>query len=215
MNKKDVNVRFMAELGVLTAIVLLMAFTPLGYLPTPWGIQITMIVIPVAVGSIILGPKAGAFLGLVFGLTSFTNAFSTPFGQLMLSASVPRTAWVLIVDRILVGLIPGLIYCLFAKSSSGKVRTFGTALCCFLTPAVNTFLYIVFNWLLFRDTWLSSSMTADYTGNGGFSLLFFMLAMVAVNGISEAIACTIIGTAVCTALKKTLNREGQPAVRHA
>ena len=212
MKKREVNVRYMAELAVLTAIVLLMAFTPLGYLPTPWGIQITMIVIPVAVGSIILGPKAGAFLGLVFGLTSFANAFSTPFGQLMLSASVPATAWVLIVDRILVGLVPGLVYQLFAGRASGKVRTFGVAFCCFLTPVVNTFLYIVFNWLLFRETWLSSSMTENYTGNGGFSLLFFMLAMVAVNGISEAIAGTIIGSAVCTALQKTVNREAKPAV---
>ena len=51
----------MAETALLTAIVILMAFTPLGYLRI--GItQITFIVVPVAVGAVLLGPKAGAFL---------------------------------------------------------------------------------------------------------------------------------------------------------
>ena len=59
----------MAETALLTAIVILMAFTPLGYLRI--GItQITFIVVPVAVGAVLLGPKAGAFLGLVFGISS-------------------------------------------------------------------------------------------------------------------------------------------------
>ena len=199
----------MAELAVLVAIILLMAFTPLGYMPTPWGIQITLIVIPVAVGSIILGPKAGAFLGLVFGLTSFANAFGNAMGMMFLQTSVLRTMVLLIGNRILVGLIPGLLYQVFRKSP--KTRTLGAAVCSFLTPVTNTVLYIVGNWLMFRNTWLGSSLTADYNGNGGISLLGFMLAMVAVNGISEAIASTIIGTAVCTALQKTVNREAAPA----
>ena len=43
----------MAETALLTAIVILMAFTPLGYLRI--GItQITFIVVPVAVGAVLL-----------------------------------------------------------------------------------------------------------------------------------------------------------------
>lgn len=69
------GIRYLSELALLTALVLIMAYTPLGYLKTPWGVEITFIVIPVAVGSIILGPMAGGFLGLVFGLTSFFQCF--------------------------------------------------------------------------------------------------------------------------------------------
>jgi uncharacterized membrane protein len=209
MKKKELNVHVLAEMAVLVAIILLMAFTPLGYMPTPWGIQITLIVIPVAVGSIILGPKAGAFLGLVFGLTSFANAFSNAMGMMFLEVSVLRTMILLIGNRVLVGLIPGLLFQAF--KGSPKMRTIGTVICCFLTPVTNTVLYIVGNWLMFKDTWLGSSLTADYSGDGGISLLGFMLAMVAVNGIAEAIASTVIGTAVCTALQKTVNREAATA----
>ena len=61
---------YMVELAMMIAIILLMSFTPLGYLRTP-GLSITLLTIPVAVGAIILGPKGGAVCGLAFGATSF------------------------------------------------------------------------------------------------------------------------------------------------
>ena len=63
----------MVELAMMIAIILLMSFTPLGYLRTP-GLSITLLTIPVAVGAIILGPKGGAVCGLAFGATSFYMA---------------------------------------------------------------------------------------------------------------------------------------------
>jgi uncharacterized membrane protein len=206
MNKNKFSVRKMVELGVLTAIILIMAFTPLGYLMTPWGIQITLIVIPVAVGGIILGPKAGAFLGLVFGLTSFSQSFSNVLGQQMLNANPIGTFYLLVGNRVLVGLIPALIYRGFRKINLNK--SLSITICAFLTPITNTVLYILANWLIFKDTWLSNdSLTGGYNGNGGFTLLVFMLGLVAVNGIVEAIACTIIGSAICQALVRTVNKE--------
>ena len=64
---------YMVELAMMIAIILLMSFTPLGYLRTP-GLSITLLTIPVAVGAIILGPKGGAVCGLAFGATSFYMA---------------------------------------------------------------------------------------------------------------------------------------------
>ena len=64
MNKPSkTRILCLSELALLAALVLLMAFTPLGYLQTPWGLQITFIVVPVAIGAVILGPGAGAALG--------------------------------------------------------------------------------------------------------------------------------------------------------
>ena len=194
----------MTELALLMAIVLLMAYTPLGYLMTPWAIQITFIVVPVAVGSVVLGPGAGAFLGLVFGLTSFFKAFETAVGALMLQSSVVGTFVCSVLTRVLVGLIPGLLYRAVKRFRWGK--TVGIAACCFLTPVLNTAFYMVTNWLLFSDTWLGVAVAAGYDGGTGVSLLSFMLGMVAVNGIAEAISCLIIGTAVCKALLRTLHR---------
>lgn len=204
--KNKINVRYLAELSLLTAIVLIMAYTPLGYLKTPWGVEITFIVIPVAVGSIILGPKAGAFLGLVFGLTSFAQCFgASPLGAIFLQESPVGTFFCCVVNRIIVGAVPGLLYLLFKRSS--RLRGFGLALCCFLTPALNTVLYIVGNWMIFHDTWLNvSATTYGYAGSGGASLLVFMMGLVAVNGLAEAATCLVLGAAVCRALEKTVHR---------
>ena len=195
----------MAELALLTAIVLLLAFTPLGYLKTPWGVEITFIVIPVAVGSIILGPTAGAFLGLVFGMTSFVQCFgASALGVMMLEISPVGTFVCCVVTRVLVGILPGLLYKLFKRIR--KTRVIGISICCFLTPLTNTILYIISNYLIFSNTWLNIAVTSyGYTGEGGFSLLAFMMGMVAVNGVVEAITCMIIGTAICKALQKVLH----------
>ena len=56
-------------LGLMVAILLLMAYTPLGYLNIG-PLAITFNVIPVAISAIVLGPAGGAVAGAVFGITS-------------------------------------------------------------------------------------------------------------------------------------------------
>ncbi|MBQ6544311.1 MAG: ECF transporter S component, partial [Lachnospiraceae bacterium] len=46
--------------GAISAIILIMAFTPLGFIPLPF-IKMTIIHIPVILGAVLLGPKYGAF----------------------------------------------------------------------------------------------------------------------------------------------------------
>ena len=206
--KRKTDVRYLTELALLTALVLIMAYTPLGYLKTPWGVEITFIVIPVAIGSILLGPAAGGFLGLVFGLTSFFQCFGTsPLGAMLLGLSPFGTFFCCVVNRVLVGILPGLLYRLLRRHDRTKVA--GIAVCCFLTPVFNTLLYIVGNWLIFSQAWLDIAANSyGYTGAGGLGLLGFMLSLVAVNGLAEAAACLVLGTSVCKALQKTIYREG-------
>lgn len=195
----------MSELAILVAIVLIMAYTPLGYLKTPWGVEITFMVVPISVGAVILGPSAGAFLGLVFGLTSFAQCFGgSPMGAMFLEASPIGTFFCCVANRVLVGWLPGILYQTLKRFE--KTRNVRIAACCLLTPLLNTLLYIVSNWLIFSDTWMSISVSSGFTGGKGFSLLTFMLSLVAVNGIAEAITCLILSTAICKALLKTVHR---------
>lgn len=197
---KRTNIRPMAELSLLMAIVLLMAFTPLGYLTTPWGVQITFIVIPVAVGSIVLGPRAGLFLGAVFGLSSFVNAFQSAMGAVMLQSSVLGTFAVSVFPRLLVGWLPGVIY--RAMEPVKKLRSVRISLCCLLTPLLNTLLYITGSWLLFSPMWLDMATVAGYSGETGLKLLAFLFTMVAANSFSESLACLLLATAICKVLLK-------------
>ncbi len=108
------NTKDMVILSLFTAIIALMTFTPLGYIP--WVVKITLIQIPVIVGSVTLGPKKGAFLGFVFGITSLINNTISPgltsFFFVPWYSLTPevKTSWlsliICFVPRILVGVVP-------------------------------------------------------------------------------------------------------------
>ncbi len=109
--------------ALFTAIIVIMAFTPLGYIPLV-VINATVIHIPVILGALFLGPKKGAFLGFVFGFTSFINntfkavtasafVFSPVLAANMIGISgVFKSLYICFVPRILVGIIPYFVYIL-------------------------------------------------------------------------------------------------------
>ena len=74
MSNKKGNLFTLTLLALFIAIMLVMNFTPLGYITT--GLfSITLMTIPVALGAVCTGVTGGAVLGFVFGLTSFLQAF--------------------------------------------------------------------------------------------------------------------------------------------
>ena len=84
MNKKFTTSQI-TLLGLMIAILLLMAYTPLGYLNIG-PLAITFNIIPVAISAITMGPVGGAIAGAVFGLTSFGQ----PYGcYLIRNQSIP------------------------------------------------------------------------------------------------------------------------------
>lgn len=71
--EKKTNIRDMVLTALFTAIIIMMAFIPMiGYINLV-VIKSTLIHVPVIIGSIVLGPKKGGFLGFVFGCTSMIN----------------------------------------------------------------------------------------------------------------------------------------------
>ena len=67
----------MVKLALFAGIIVVLAMTPLGYLPLG-VLRPTTIHIPVILGSILLGWKKGAALGGLFGLTSLLVNTFTP-----------------------------------------------------------------------------------------------------------------------------------------
>ena len=68
--KSGMKVRDLTTMGLLTGVLLVMSFTPLGYLNIG-PLAITLNMIPVAISALALGPFGGAVTGAVFGMTSF------------------------------------------------------------------------------------------------------------------------------------------------
>ena len=77
MKQKTMDTRYMASLAMLCGLLLVMGMTGIGFIPLP-VIKATTMHIPVILGSILLGPKKGAVLGGIFGLTSFINNTMNP-----------------------------------------------------------------------------------------------------------------------------------------
>ena len=70
MNNNKTNVRFLAQLGLLAAIEIVMKLIGLGSVPVG-PLYMSFLTVPIAVGAMTMGPAAGAILGAVFGLVSF------------------------------------------------------------------------------------------------------------------------------------------------
>ena len=196
MTQKKFSTKYLVEMALLVAIILIMAFTPIGYIRTA-GLEITLIVVPVAVGAVTLGPAAGAILGGVFGITSFIQCFGmSPFGAALLGINGFLTFLVCVPTRILMGC---LIYKGLRKTKlpSGVSVTISN-LCC---PLLNTTFFMGMLVLGFYNTEYIQSFVSAL---GAKNALLFILAFVGVNGLIEAIVCFIVGTAISAALKKAL-----------
>lgn len=202
MDEKKTNTAVLVEMALLTAIILLMAFTPVGYIRT-LGLEITLIVVPVAVGAVTLGAGAGAVLGGVFGITSFIQCFGmSPFGAALLGINPFLTFLVCVPTRILMGWLTGLLYQGCSKFGPLKKIALPFAnLCC---PLLNT--------LFFMGTLTLFFYQSDYVQEsvrilGAQNPLMFILLFVGVNGLVEAAACFVAGSAISRALQKVVKRD--------
>lgn len=181
-------------LGLLTAILFVMSYTPLGYLKIG-GIEITFNVIPVAIAAIALGTTGGMTVGAVFGLTSFLQCVqgTSPFGATLLGINPVFTAILCFLPRILAGLISGALHKPLTKKLGKKTSCFIIG---FLSAFLNTLFFMSVLIVLFGQTDYIMGMRA------GMNLIAFVCAFVGINAVFEIIASTLITGAVGSALYK-------------
>ena len=183
-------------LGLMAAILLLMAYTPLGYLNIG-PLAVTFNVIPVAVCAIVLGPTGGAIAGAVFGLTSFLQAMgiggTSALGAALFQINPFLSAVQCFVPRILDGLLIGFIY----RGMRKKTNVYAScAVTGFFSSFLNTLFFMTALVVMFGNTEVIQNLM------GGRNVIIGCCMMVGVNAISEMVSSTIITAAVGTALSK-------------
>jgi len=195
---KFFTTRNLVQLALLTAIIVLMSFTPIGYLRTPI-VEITFITVPVVVGAIVIGPAAGAFLGGVFGVTSFIQCFGmSQFGTTLFSINPVFTFILCIVPRVLMGWLCGLIFRALNRSDRTKLQLLSYGVGALSGPVLNTVLFVLFLIVLFGST--------DYIRGFGPNIPAIIVTIVGLNGVIEAVVCTVLGAAVSRAVDAALKR---------
>ncbi|MBR5508785.1 MAG: ECF transporter S component [Lachnospiraceae bacterium] len=191
---------YMVKLALMIAIIFIMAFTPLGYFHTP-GLDITFLTVPVAVGAILLGPKGGAICGLMFGITSFMQALmgSSAFSAMLFSINPLGTAFTCLVPRVLEGWLCGLVFLLVRKLSKNGAY-FVASLAC---PLLNTLFFMSSLVMIFYST---EYMQGFAEALGVTNPLVFVIAFVGIQGLVEALACTLIASVVSRTLAAALKQ---------
>ena len=206
MKSKKFNTSQLVILGLMTAVLLLMAYTPLGYLNIG-PLAITFNVIPVAISAITLGPVGGAIAGAVFGMTSFLQCIgvggTSAMGAILFDIN-PILAFIQrFVPRMLDGLLLGFIFKGVRKVSNVSAACMVTGFC---AAFFNTLFFMAALVLLFGNSAYMQELM------GGKNIIAFICGFVGINAVFEMIASTIITGAVGMALYKA---RFVPAANHS
>ena len=175
MARKQLN--NLVLLALFVGLIFLLGQTPLGLIPLGWC-NVTLLVIPVAIGTIYMGLKSGMVLGLAFGATSMVSALIKPsvlVGTLMGSSPLAVVAMTFL-PRLCIPLVIWGVYSLLAK----KQKHLAVAVAAACGSLTNTILYL------------------------GLMLIFYMMAGIDNTAVLTAIGATAGGAGPCEAIAAAL-----------
>ena len=195
--------RQLVQLALFSALILVMASVPfLGYVLLGFT-RATILHLPVILGSILLGPKAGAVLGGLFGLTSlWSNTFQPVITSFVFSPFYSvgdvHGSWaslvICFVPRILTGIVPYYVFQAVRKLSKNPRSVLALGAAGFSGAMTNTLLVMHLIYLLFGQQYAALKATA---GQGAYSVI---LSIIAINGIPEAVVAVILTILIGTPL---------------
>ena len=206
MNQATKKTQDMVKLALFSGLIVVLSMTPLGYIPLG-VINATTIHIPVILGSILLGWKSGTALGFIFGLTSFIKSTVSPaltafvFTPFYSVGEIHGSIWSLVVcfvPRILTGIVPYFVYKGIKKMVSSD--TVSLAAAGIAGSMTNTILVMHFIYFFFGNSW------GQVSGISEDMIYKTILAVIAANGVPEAIVAAIITAAIGKVMLKILKK---------
>ncbi len=196
MKQKTMDTRYMATLAMLCGVLLVMGMTGIGFIPLP-VIKATTMHIPVILGAILLGPKAGAVLGAVFGLCSIWANTTTPgllsfaFSPFMTTeglVGVAKSLWIALGCRILFGALSGWLWYFFKKVF--KQEYAALPITAVVATICHTLLVMGSIYFLLTEQYAAAKNVAITAVFG------LIMGTVTASGIPEAIAAAILVTVI-------------------
>ena len=202
MSKKEKQIPLKSVIGlaVFTLIIVVMAFTPAGFLKTG-NLEASFLVVPVAIGAILLGPTNGAVLGLVMGVVSFAQCFgASDMGSALFGVSAINTFLLCVIPRVICGWMAGVFYDLLSKiDKTGFVPQIAAAVVC---PLFNFILFMLGLSLLFGQTPYLLNLQTQMNASG----IGFYFALGGMNLLYELLSSLVLTTGISTLILKFKNR---------
>ena len=182
--------------AVLTALTVVISFLPIKTL----GLEITLTVIPIAVGAIIGGKYVGLFLGTAFGVTSFLQCLGySAFGSTLLSINPFYTFLVCVPTRMIAGFVTGYVYEIISKNK--KYDLVAKLISCVIMPVLNTVLFMGTLALCFYNT---PEIQGYVELLGALNPIHYIFLFVGINGLVEIIVGIVVSFPLVKALEHAI-----------
>ena len=186
---KFFSARNIAYLAVLLALVIVLQL--IGTLIGNLGVTApSLVLIPIVLGAILLGPVGGGFLGFAFGLVVvLAGVFGMHKFTFILFSDHPfLTVLLCLVKGTAAGAVAGLLF----KVLRGKNENVAVVVASLSAPVVNTGLFIL-GALLMSDT-----LSANFVADGQTVLYFLIVGCAGLNFIFEFIINAVASPAIYT-----------------
>lgn len=190
MKNTNTNLRTLTQLALLVAIEFAMRALGLGTVPMG-PLVMSFLTLPIAVGAIVIGPLAGLVLGGVFGVLSLTDAIAgrSAMTNFFFAIDPVNTVILCVGMRMLMGLCCGFVFKAVRKLD--RKGTWSYLVGAISAPLLNTLFFMGYICLVFYR--------CDYVQNlvttlGAANPIMFVVLVVGVQGLVEAVVCGVLGS---------------------
>lgn len=173
------NTKKVVGLGLFTAIVVVLQLV--GSFIKFGQFSVSLVLIPIVVGTAIYGVGAGAWLGLVFGVTVLASGDAAAF----LTVNAIGTVITVLLKGTLAGTLAGLVYKALEKFN----KYFAVIAAAIVCPVVNTGVFLLGCQLFFLDTINGWAAAAEMENAGAYMIA----VLVGFNFVFELIANIVLG----------------------
>ena len=202
MKTTSKKVTRLTTLAMLLAIELAMRALGLGAVPVG-PLNMSFLTLPIAMAAILCGPLEGLVLGAVFGLLSLYDAVSgrSAMTGAFFAVSPVHTVILCVGMRMLMGLCCGYVYKLCKKADGKGIWSYFVG--AVSAPLLNTLFFMGYIVLVFYS---SDFVQALVVKKGAANPFMFVVLLVGVQGLVEALTCGILGGILGKTLDKVLKK---------
>ncbi|MCL2494297.1 MAG: ECF transporter S component [Oscillospiraceae bacterium] len=187
----------LALYAMLTALIIVMTFTPVGYITTP-TLSVTLIHLPVIIAAVTLGPKGGTLTGAVWGITCLIKAFVAPPSPI--DGLLFRNPLVSVFPRVLAGFAAGVIFWAISKSGRNTKAALGSGLAALGGALTNTVVTLSLIYILYHDALEIQGVSVGGLGR-------WMWAIAGVNAPIEIAAAVVLAVPVSVAVRRVMAKQ--------
>ena len=195
--KQKQQILYLVQLALLTAVIMVLHFS--GVAIPAFGTKISLVLIPIALGAMLLGPVAGAILGFIYGATVFISLgvlHMDPFTGFLFDNNPIMTFLICTVKTTAAGFVAGLVYRVLSKKSVLLAVVVASA----LVPTINTGIFVLGCFTIYNTI-------SQIAASNGYSAVYFILIVCAgINYLLE-LAINLIFSPALERLVRLLSKK--------